>query len=154
MICSMLCPFAINNFWNKLSDFWFGDWVRQSYWLTHTFPMHPFSNLWRGFLMFSGGRERVHWERMGYGSNPSKAYIFHQLTFILFRQYCIFTQSGLHHCLQIFQLPCYFVRLKHQWYPLSIFFQPSIPPSFSRSWYDNYEYNLNSPEKNQRKIRE
>ena len=33
--------------------------------LTHFFPMHPFSNtFFYGFLMFSGGRERVHWERM------------------------------------------------------------------------------------------
>ena len=31
------------------------------YQLTHFFPMHSFSY---GFLMFSGGRERVHWERM------------------------------------------------------------------------------------------
>ena len=28
--------------------------------LTHLFSMHPY-----GFLMFSGGRERVYWERMG-----------------------------------------------------------------------------------------
>ena len=38
--------------------------------LTHSFPMHPFStprNIRKplAFLMFSGGRERVHWERMG-----------------------------------------------------------------------------------------
>ena len=32
--------------------------------LTHSFPMPPFSTHF-GFLMFSGGRERVHWERMG-----------------------------------------------------------------------------------------
>ena len=33
--------------------------------LTHSFPMHPFSTPWKtcGFLMFSGGRERLHWER-------------------------------------------------------------------------------------------
>ena len=30
--------------------------------LTHLFPMHPSSTPWV-FLMFSGGRERVHWER-------------------------------------------------------------------------------------------
>ena len=39
--------------------------------LTHSFPMHPFStpkNIRKpsGFLMFSGGGERVHWERIGY----------------------------------------------------------------------------------------
>ena len=28
--------------------------------LTHSFPMQPY-----GFLMFSGGRERVPWERVG-----------------------------------------------------------------------------------------
>ena len=28
--------------------------------LKHLLPMHPF-----GFLMFSGGREKVHWEKMG-----------------------------------------------------------------------------------------
>ena len=41
--------------------------------LTHLFPIHPFSSAWKhkkiqGFLMFSGGtggRERVHWEKMG-----------------------------------------------------------------------------------------
>ena len=38
--------------------------------LTHLFPMHPFStpeNIRKpcGFFMFLGGRERVHWERMG-----------------------------------------------------------------------------------------
>ena len=27
--------------------------------LTHSFPIHPY-----GFLMFSVGRERVHWEQM------------------------------------------------------------------------------------------
>ena len=32
--------------------------------LTHLLPMDPFSIL-RKRLMFSGGRERVHWERMG-----------------------------------------------------------------------------------------
>ena len=37
---------------------------------THLFPMHPFStpeNIGKpyGFPMFSGGRERVHLERMG-----------------------------------------------------------------------------------------
>ena len=32
--------------------------------LTHSFPMHPFSTPF-GFLMFSGDREGVHWERMG-----------------------------------------------------------------------------------------
>ena len=32
--------------------------------LTHLFPMHPFS-LPYGFLMFSGVRERLHWEQMG-----------------------------------------------------------------------------------------
>ena len=30
----------------------------RAYQLTHSFPMHPY-----GFLMFSGGRERVYWER-------------------------------------------------------------------------------------------
>ena len=37
------------------------------YTLTHSFPVHPFSNHWKpyGFLMFSGARERVHWEQMG-----------------------------------------------------------------------------------------
>ena len=38
--------------------------------LTHSFPMQPFSapeNIRKpyGVLMFSGGRERIHWERMG-----------------------------------------------------------------------------------------
>ena len=38
--------------------------------LTHSFPIHPFSTPPHnpkpyGFLMFSGGRERVHWEQMG-----------------------------------------------------------------------------------------
>ena len=38
--------------------------------LTHSFPKHPFSTPWKhqktyGFQMFSGGRERVHWEQMG-----------------------------------------------------------------------------------------
>ena len=36
--------------------------------LTHSFPMHPFSTPWKHlktFVMFSGGRERVHWENMG-----------------------------------------------------------------------------------------
>ena len=30
--------------------------------------MHPFSTPWKpyGFLMFSGGKERVNWERMDY----------------------------------------------------------------------------------------
>ena len=32
----------------------------QSISLNHLFPMHPFST-----PMFSGGRERVHWEQMG-----------------------------------------------------------------------------------------
>ena len=38
--------------------------------LTHLFPIHPSSTPWKhqktqhGFLMFSGGRERVHWEKM------------------------------------------------------------------------------------------
>ena len=36
--------------------------------LTHLFPMHPFSIVWKyyGFLMFSGGRKKVHWEQVGY----------------------------------------------------------------------------------------
>ena len=34
------------------------------------FPIHPFSTPWKnrqpyGFLMFSGGREMLHWEQMG-----------------------------------------------------------------------------------------
>ena len=38
--------------------------------LTYLFPLHTFSTPWKhqkifGFLMFSGGRERVHWERKG-----------------------------------------------------------------------------------------
>ena len=35
--------------------------------LTHSFAMHPFSTPWKhyGFLISSGGREKVHWERMG-----------------------------------------------------------------------------------------
>ena len=39
--------------------------------LTHSFPTHPFStppeNIRKPycFLMFSGGRERVHWEQTG-----------------------------------------------------------------------------------------
>ena len=38
--------------------------------LTHLFPMHSFpapENIRKpqGFVMFSGGRERVHWEQMG-----------------------------------------------------------------------------------------
>ena len=35
--------------------------LRQLRALAHSFPMHPFSTLWKpyGFLMFSGGRERV-----------------------------------------------------------------------------------------------
>ena len=32
--------------------------------LTHLFPIHPFSTPY-GFLRFSGGRERVHWEQEG-----------------------------------------------------------------------------------------
>ena len=34
--------------------------------LTHLFPMHPFSTPWKleGFLMFSAGRERMHWKQM------------------------------------------------------------------------------------------
>ena len=34
--------------------------------ITHSFSMHPFSTLLKvsGFLMFSQGRERVHWEQM------------------------------------------------------------------------------------------
>ena len=43
--------------------------------LTHLFPMHPFSspeNIRKpyGFLMFSGGRERMHWEEMGQNMTP------------------------------------------------------------------------------------
>ena len=30
---------------------------------THSFPMHPFCTPW--IKMFSGGREKVHWEQMG-----------------------------------------------------------------------------------------
>ena len=52
-------------------------WWDQDFSLTHSFPMHPFStsppseNIRKpyGFLMFSGGRERVHWERMGLNRN-------------------------------------------------------------------------------------
>ena len=36
--------------------------------LSHLFPIHPFSTslkLTYGFLMFSGGRERLHWEETG-----------------------------------------------------------------------------------------
>ena len=36
--------------------------------LTHLFPMHPFYTLWKHHKT-SGGRERVHWERMGLGKN-------------------------------------------------------------------------------------
>ena len=34
--------------------------------LIHSFPVHPLSTPWKscGFLMFSGDRERVHWERL------------------------------------------------------------------------------------------
>ena len=34
--------------------------------LTHFFPVHPFSTPGKpyGFLMFSEGEERVHWEQM------------------------------------------------------------------------------------------
>ena len=36
-------------------------------WLTHSFPMHPFSTPWKHqkTVRFSGGRENVHWEKMG-----------------------------------------------------------------------------------------
>ena len=39
--------------------------------LIHLLQMQPFSTPWKirksyGFLMFTGGREREHWERMGY----------------------------------------------------------------------------------------
>ena len=39
--------------------------------LTHLFPMHPSSTpenirKMEGFLLFSGSREMVHWEEMGY----------------------------------------------------------------------------------------
>ena len=37
--------------------------------LTNLFPMHSFSTPWKqktkGFVIFSGGRERLHWEQMG-----------------------------------------------------------------------------------------
>ena len=41
--------------------------------LNHLFPIHPFCTPWKhqkilrfyGFLMFSGGREKGHWEQMG-----------------------------------------------------------------------------------------
>ena len=35
--------------------------------LADLFPMHPFSTPWRRqkTIMFSGGRENVHWEQMG-----------------------------------------------------------------------------------------
>ena len=33
--------------------------------LTHLFPIHPFSTSRKGFLMFSGGRERMYLEHMG-----------------------------------------------------------------------------------------
>ena len=36
----------------------------ESFILTHLFPMHPCS-LPPEDMMFSGGRERVHWEQMG-----------------------------------------------------------------------------------------
>ena len=32
--------------------------------LTHSFPMHPFSTPFL-YLLFSGGRERMHWEQVG-----------------------------------------------------------------------------------------
>ena len=36
--------------------------------LTYLFPLYPFSTPWKhqkkGFLLFLGGRERVHWEQM------------------------------------------------------------------------------------------
>ena len=39
--------------------------------LTHLFLMHPFSTAWKHqktvrFLIFSGGRERVHWEKVSW----------------------------------------------------------------------------------------
>ena len=52
---------------NKTSD---TKWVKSAATLTCSFPVHPFSapeNITKpcGFLMFSGGRERVHWKQMG-----------------------------------------------------------------------------------------
>lgn len=33
--------------------------------LTHSFPKHPFSTLWKHFSNVLGGRESVHWKQMG-----------------------------------------------------------------------------------------
>ena len=72
--------------------------------LTHLFPMHPFStfstfeNIRKpyGFLMFSGGRERVHWEQMDHWLLvPSKW--FSKSSF--FRIINIRTKEPNYHCL-------------------------------------------------------
>ena len=49
----------VNNFSKKTKDYLITPQF-ENYALTHSWPMHPY-----GFLMFSGGRERVHWKRMG-----------------------------------------------------------------------------------------
>ena len=41
--------------------------------LNHSFPMHLFSTFWKhqktlGFLMFSGNREKVHWEKISWSA--------------------------------------------------------------------------------------
>ena len=57
------------NLYNTISKSWNIAATLPSYiWklLTHSFPMHPFSNPWKhGFLMFSGGRKKAHRERLG-----------------------------------------------------------------------------------------
>ena len=49
-------------------------------------PMHIFSTPWKRqktlrFLMFSGGRERVHWKQMGLGATTSFAIILFYFIF-------------------------------------------------------------------------
>ena len=64
----------------ECTSFWGIAIQLEVFYLTHFFPMHSFSTPWEqktsGFLMFSGGRERVHWEQMGWiedgPGNPKK----------------------------------------------------------------------------------
>ena len=60
--------------------------LKMNSFLTHSFPVHPFSTSWKHqktlrFLMFSEGRERVHWEQMGKSiSDQSPHFIFPENT--------------------------------------------------------------------------
>ena len=49
---SLVKSYLLNHWWSTLN---------------HSFPMHLFFTPWKhyGFLMLSGDRERMHWERMG-----------------------------------------------------------------------------------------